>query len=423
MKKVVILCCVLLLVLPAIAFAEGSKEAANEKVELNLMHDKSGAPGWVPFFDHMSDLSEQKTGYGFSNTVFPATDIYMAQVRSSLPTKEAPNMFTWWSTYRMKELADAGMLKDLSPLWDKYENEYGKDLRNAFTFGNEVYGFPINNEYWPMWYNKEVFEELSLEVPETWDDFIHVCDSLVEAGITPMLSTVEGRWPTFIFFEEMIIGEDPDLYVDLCEGRAKYSDPRVVKAFERWGEMIKKGYFSEPGTDVWAEGAAAFNRNEAGMILMGTWYYGSTFIANGVPEEKIGAFILPSHNPSAGNNMILEMGPLLVAKNAKHMDETLAVVEYWMSSEGNSAFVEQLKSFPGNPSANADFLPPVMTKLLDEITNSNTRLLNRYWEATPTPICEVAVDEFSRFMINPDSLDTVIKNLDRVADSYWSSVK
>lgn len=423
MKKGLLVLCVMLMVLPTMLFASGGQEAVDDETVLNLMHDKSGAPGWVPFFDHMSDVTTEATGYGFTNTVFPATDIYMAQVRSSLPTEEAPNMFTWWSTYRMKELADEDMLMDLTPLWDKHADEFGEDLRQAFTFGDAVYGFPLNNEYWPVWYNKEVFKDLSLEVPTTWDEFIYVCDTMLEAGITPFLSTVEGRWPTFIMFEEMIIGEDPDLYVDLCEGRAKYSDPRVVKAFELWGDMIRKGYFTEPGSDIWAVGAGQFNQKEVGMALMGTWYYGATLTPNGVPEENIGAFILPSHNPAAGNNIILEMGPLVVAKNARNMEETLEVVDYWMSPEGNSAFVEQLLSFPGNPKGPAEFLPQVKVDLLNTINTENVRLLNRYWEATPTPICEVAVDEFARFMIDPDSLETVIANLDTVADNYWASVK
>ena len=70
----------------------------------------------------------------------------MSQIRSSLVTKEAPNLFTWWSTYRMKELADKDVLADLSSLWDEHESEFGSDLRNAFTFDGEAYGFPINSE-------------------------------------------------------------------------------------------------------------------------------------------------------------------------------------------------------------------------------------------------------------------------------------
>ncbi len=401
-------------------FAGGKQEATKEKAELVIMHDKSGSPSWGPLFDEMSEASKKAIGIGFTNTAFPSTDIYMSQIRSSLVTKEAPNLFTWWSTYRMKELADNDVLKDLSVLWDKHESEFGTDLRNAFTFNGHAYGFPISSEYWVVWYNKEVFKKYNLTPPDTWDEFITICETFKSNDIAPMMSTVEGRWPTFIIFEEMIVGEDPDLYVDLCEGKMKYSDPRVKKAFEKWGDMIRKGYFTEPGYDVWSGGARDFNQGDVGMALFGTWYFAATLTANGVPEDKIGAFILPSHNPKAGKNVILEITPMLVSKNAPNQEDTLKLADFWMSPEGNAAFAKALKSYPGNPRSNADFLPQIKVDILNKISKENYRLLNRYWEATPTPICEVAVDEFARFMINPDSLDEVLSNLDKVADDYWA---
>jgi len=404
-----------------LVFAGGQKDTAEEKAELIIMHDKSGSPSWGPHFDAMSLASEKAIGIGFTNNAFPATDIYMSQIRSSLVTKEAPNLFTWWSTYRMKELADKDVLADLSSLWDKHESEFGTDLRNAFTFDGEAYGFPINSEYWVVWYNTEVFQKYGLSAPDTWDEFIEICETFKANDVTPMMSTVEGRWPTFIMFEEMIVGEDPDLYIDLCEGRVKYSDPRVRKAFEKWGDLIRKGYFTEPGYDVWAGGARDFNLGDVGMALFGTWYYGATLTANGVPEENIGAFILPSHNPKAGKNVILEVGPMLVSKNAANMEDTLKLADFWMSPEGNAVFAKSLKSYPANPKSNADFLPQVKVDIFNKIGDENYRLINRYWEATPTPICEVAVDEFARFIINPDSLDEVLANLDKVADEYWAN--
>ncbi|RKX83119.1 MAG: hypothetical protein DRP70_15260 [Spirochaetes bacterium] len=412
---------VVLFSITGVVFGEGANDKAEEKASIVIMHDKSGSPSWGPLFDQMSEASTEAIGIGFTNTAFPATDIYMSQIRASLVTDEAPNLFTWWSTYRMKELADNDVLKDLSSLWDKHENEFGSDLRNAFTFDGEVYGFPITSEYWVVWYNKEVFQKYGLTTPDTWDEFINICETLKSNDVTPMMSTVEGRWPTFIMFEEMIVGEDPDLYVDLCEGRVKYSDPKVKKAFEKWGELINAGYFTEPGYDVWSGGARDFNQGDVGMALFGTWYFAATLTANGVPEENIGAFILPSHNPNAGKNVILEITPMLVSKNTSNMEDTLKLTDYWMSPEGNAAFAETLKSYPANPQANADFLPQVKVDILKEIGDDGYRLINRYWEATPTPICEVAVDEFARFMINPDSLDEVLANLDKVADEYWSN--
>jgi hypothetical protein len=47
-------------------------------------------------------------------------------------------------------------------------------------------------------------------------------------------------------------------------------------------------------------------------------------------------------------------------------------------------------------------------------------VLNRYWEATPTEICEKAVDKFAEFVLNPSRVDMILADLDKIADEYWS---
>jgi ABC-type glycerol-3-phosphate transport system substrate-binding protein len=409
-------------------FATGQQDASetmesSKGEKIILLHDKSGSPNWQPFFEEMAGNIKGSTEHELVPSSYPSTDVYIAQVRSSMITKDAPGMFTWWSTYRMEGMANQNVLGDLSPVWDKHMDEYSQDMRAAFTFNDKAHGFPISVEYWPVWYNKEVFADLNLTVPETWEEFTNVCDTMLANDITPMMSTIEGRWPTFIMFEEMIIGQDPDLYVDLCEGRVKYSDPRIRKAFEIWGEMIEKGYFTDPGTDIWAGGARDFNQKKVGMALMGTWYLNSTLTPNGVPEENVGAFILPSHNASAGKNVILEITPILTSRNAENQDAIAEAVDYWMSPEGNGAFAKLLNTYPANPKADVSHLSPIKVEIADTINNGGYRVLNRYWEATPTPICEVAVDQFAKFAIDPSSLDEVLKELDKVADAHWASTK
>ena len=51
------------------------------------------------------------------------------------------------------------------------------------------------------------------------------------------------------------------------------------------------------------------------------------------------------------------------------------------------------------------------------------RVLNRYWEATPTPICEKAVDKFAEFILNPGNVDQILTDLDKIADDYWATAK
>ncbi|MBN1837134.1 MAG: extracellular solute-binding protein [Spirochaetales bacterium] len=414
-----LLVCSLLLAGTALFAAGGQEEGAGAAPELVMMHDKGGNPNYQPFYEAMGEQAMAKVGIGFTPTPYPTTDVFISAVRAALPTKQAPDLFSWWSTYRMKDLIDQGLVAETTDLWDKHKAEYSQGLRDAFTFGGKVYGFAYVVEYWGVWYNKEVFAKYNLSVPTTWAQFLEVCDTLKKNGVTPMQQTVQARWPTFITFEELVGREDPDLYVDLCEGRAKYSDPRVKKAFAVWADLIAKGYFTDPSTDLFSDAPRLFNQGQLAMVPCGSWYM-TVLTTNGVPEDKIGIFVMPPHNPSAGKVAILEASPILIAKNSPNLEAAKKVADYWMGAEGNAFYAELVGQYPANSKADTSYLAKVRVDFRKTLVDENYRILNRYWEATPTPICEQAVDKFAEFILNPGSVDKVLADLDRIADEYWS---
>lgn len=409
----------LLVFAAAAAFAAGGKEKAAAAPELVMMHDKGGNPNYQPFYEAMGQQAKARVGVGFAPTPYPTTDVFISAVRAALPTRQAPDLFTWWSTYRMKDLIDQGLVAETTDLWDKHKDEYSQGLRDAFTFDGKVYGLAYLVEYWGIWYNKEVFAKYNLSVPKTWAEFLNVCDTLKRNGVTPMGQTVQARWPTFILFEEMIARESPDLYVDLCEGRARYTDPRVKKAFGVWADLIAKGYFTDPSTDLFSDMPRLFNQGQLAMVPCGSWYM-TVLTTNGVPEDKCGIFIMPPHNAASGKVAILEASPILSSANAPNMEAARKVADYWMGAEGNGFFAKQVGQYPANSKSDTSFLPKVKVDFRQMLVSENYRILNRFWEATPTPICEQAVDKFAEFILNPAAVDRVLADLDRIAEEYWS---
>ena len=362
---------VLLLLLPVLLFVGVGAFAQN----LILMHDKGGNPNYQPFFEQVGKDAKATVGVGFTPTPYPDTSTYIAAVRAALPTDKAPDLFTWWSTYRMKDLIDQGLVADMTDLWDKHKAEYPKGVRDAFTFNGKVYGLCDVVEYWGVWYNKAVFAKYDLTVPTTWAEFLKVCDTLKKNGVTPMEQTVQGRWPTFIMFEEMVARQDPQLYVDLCDGKVKYTDPRVKQAFAVWADLIRKGYFTDPSTDLFADAPRLFNSGEVAMVPCGSWYL-TVLTGNGVPEENCGIFIMPPVNPRAGKVVILEASPILIGAKAPNLEAAKKVADWWMGPEGNADFAKLVNQFPPNSKADASFLPAVKValkqKLCHRITVSST---------------------------------------------------
>ena len=412
--RVVILGLGLFLIAGTAAFAAGPT--------VSLMHDKGGNPNYQPFFESLGAASQQAVGVGIKATPYPDTSVFMASVRSSLPTSNAPDLFTWWSTYRMKDLIDQGLVADLTDLWNKHKADFSPGVRAAFTFNGKVYGLPYSIEYWGVWYNKSTFAKYNLTPPKTWPEFLKICDALKTAGVTPMAQSVQGRWPTFIMFEEMVARQDPKLYVDLCEGRAKYTDPGVKKAFTVWANLINKGYFTDPSTDLFSDTPRLFQQGQVAMVPCGSWYY-TTLTGAGVSGDDCGFFILPPPNPKVGKVAIMEAAPIVVAKNAPDLAAARKVIDWMMSPSGNIVFPKMTNQFPSGLKTDTSFLPKVKADLAAMLVRDKYQILNRYWEATPTAICETAVDKFAEFILDPSKLDQVLSDLDKVADDYWSKHK
>ncbi len=158
------------------------------------------------------------------------------------------------------------------------------------------------------------------------------------------------------------------------------------------------------------------------MVPCGTWYM-TVLTSNGVPESKCDIFVMPPHNASAGKLAILEATPILIAKNAPNLEAAKKVVDYWMGPEGNAFYAKLVGQYPANSKSDSSYLAKARVNFRKTLVDGNYRILNRFWEATPTPICEQAVDKFAEFILNPASVDRVLADLDKIADEYWAKNK
>ncbi|HVX80455.1 MAG: ABC transporter substrate-binding protein [Devosia sp.] len=386
---------------------------------VDFYHDKAN---WEDAFN----AALAKSPVPVKVTPYADTSSYQAAVRASLKTPSAPGLFTWWSGYRMKDLVDAGLVADVSDIWKKYTDAglYAPSLADGYTFNGKIYAIPDNIAYWVVFYNKKVFDQYKLSPPKTWDDLEKINATLKQNNVTPFGATIDGRWPAFIWFEEFLIRQDPDLYNKLMNGDAKYTDPGVKQMFAKWKEWIDKGYFTDPSTSFGTSGgntmAAQFAQGKLAMILVGTWYI-STLTGAGMDANDIGAFIMPNEKPDMKPALIVESGPILLAQNSSQKADAMKVADYWMSAEAQQAWVDAQDFPPINKDVKAK--SALITDISKTVLDGKYQAINRFWEATPTDIAEAAVDEIGNFMVHPDTADQVEQNLQTLADKVWATQK
>jgi len=400
-----------------IALGHTIGDVAAQEATLKFYHDKSP---WQDFFIAQGELAKAAIGVGWEPTAYSDTTSYQAAVLAALPTGETPDFFTWWSGYRIEDLYSQGVLEDLSDVWATAvaDGNLPESLGGAFTFDGKQYAVPSHVSYWVVFYNKKVFAEHNLTPPTTWDEFIANADALKAAGVTPFASTQTGRWPSFIWFEEMILRTDPDFYAALTAGQAKYTDPTAVKAMETWKGLIEAEYFTSFDSDMSNDWPGMFGQGEVAMIPIGTWYQGTLLAAELVPGEDFDLFIMPNIDPAVTQKVaIVETGALAIAKNSKQIDAAKKMAAWWVTPDAQTEWCKRLGDAPANPKAVSD--NPVLNGLLSSISSEVYTLYQRYWEASPVPIVEGAVDFLAEFMLNPGELESVLQKVQDLADSEW----
>jgi multiple sugar transport system substrate-binding protein len=393
-----------------------------QSVVLDIYHDKSS---WAPNVDKVGELAGQSIDIGFKSVPFADTTTYQATVRSSLGSNSAPDLFTWWSGYRMEDLVKAGGLEDLTSIWAPYlaSGDYNPGIAGAFSFDDKVYAVPFNVSYWVVYYNVQLFKDTGVVPPTTWDEFMTLCETFKSNGVTPLAQTIDGGWPAFIIFEELVVRTaGPDFWNALMTGQAAYDDPKVLDALMLWKDLMDKGYFTDPGITM---GTATndmiplFVQGQLAMIPIGEWYSASLVEGGLEPGTGYDAFIMPNVNADVPNVLFFEAGPLAVSANGKRKDDALKVADWWMSPEAQQLWCS-LQGF-STPNASVKLDNPVSNNVAALIADGKYMALQRYWEATPPDIVQGTVDELARFVLNPDQAADVLKTIQKNADAVWKS--
>ena len=91
--------------------------------------------------------------------------------------------------------AKEGKLMDLRGL-EAAKHVYPTLLKEYTISSGLVFGFTQGSSTAFIYYNKEMFKEMGLEVPTNFDDFIAVCEKIKAKGITPIGLAGQDPWNT-----------------------------------------------------------------------------------------------------------------------------------------------------------------------------------------------------------------------------------
>lgn len=311
---------------------------AEDGKEITLMASQN----WIKDVDNeLFAKFEEATGIKVKVSLTPDNE-YTTLLGTTLSGgSDAVDMFMYSAGSPMRSDGIPDVAEDLSgETWvDGLENW----AVEANTADGKLIGFSTwGIDYEGILYNKTFFEENNLEVPETWADFIALCDQIKELGVYPLYEGINGTWHT----QSWVYGLTPKMYEEkadfadyLNESKDnKFADIACFKeGLEQIGELLcakdgdePKYYVNDGQAEDWFGSYTSLQNREA--VMMFTYSaYPAELAANGC-EDEFGMFPVPLLDNKAA---VSNGGGIskFINKNSKHIDECKQLLNFLAEKE------------------------------------------------------------------------------------------
>ena len=385
--------------------------ASNKKVTLSAMvttRPTDGQDLWADFLPQL--INEKYPNITIQVDQLP-TDQYKSTVKMKFASGQGPDFFSWWANRQAEPLVTAGYVKDLSSL--PMMNNFYDDIRSAFTFDNKVYAVPLGMSFLTTWYNKDHFAKAGIDkLPESWDEFMAVCEKLSAAGYTPITAGDKDafviQFGVYQIGAAAIYGDDMAFDSKLYTGETKFTDAKWLDTVSKFASLYQKGFVIKDSLGLsQQQSRQAFLDGKASMIFDGSFGYKQLTVQGAENFEK-GIFCLPGND--AGEKFVYNLTPavgLFVNNNSEYPDEVMQVVDYWFT-EGSPLF-EKWVAYNDNISSYKGVEDPreLITEYLQRYDgNPYLYNLNNAW---PDGVSEVLTSKFQEVITGSSAPEDVVK--------------
>ena len=234
---------------------------------------------------------------------------------------------------------------------------------------DQILAVPYTPTVIGMFYNKDQFAEAGItEEPQTWEEFLDVCEKLKAAGFTPLsvddgyvvlpFASYIGRLKGLDFVDQLI--SDP-------EG-TPWDDPAVKEAAEAMQELWDKGYMSaNSASNKYPAGQNEVAMGNATMYLVGSYMLNEVVSIAG-EDFNWGCFAFPAPEGSVNGVDVNTIGmqALQVAKNATDPELAFYFATFFTTGKYDEMMSQQTNSIP----TATDTEWPVMLECAKPVLNS-----------------------------------------------------
>lgn len=354
-----------------------SEQAGGEKVRIKLFTGK------IETIDVMDDIIAD---FNASQDRIEVEQEYQKDASNIIKIKfasgEVPDIMT---TYE-QGFVDEGKYLDLSgqsEWWDRLSPSMKEACTDVKT-GNQ-YRVCTNMTMAGFFYNKEMLDEMGLEIPRQWDDFVTVLETIKKEKPDVI--------PWFIFGSEAwhlghLIEFIPHGYVKSTLGTidAKKAMLNNDQSSLRFGEpdgpmavfaskmleLQDKGLINEDVLTATSDNCVQdFVNGKAAMFSNGMWVISSLLEANPDMADKIGFAPYPAYMPDSKPVVLsAEDSGYSISATTEHKEEAIEFLNFLFLPENQKKYSEAAKAPSAFTDVTADWAPETIVKEVSAAVDS-----------------------------------------------------
>ncbi len=250
-----------------------------------------------------------------------------------------------------QEFVESDLFLDITdePFMDNFDKAL---MTDAYGYKGRIYGLmagsiPLNG----VFYNIDVYDELGLKVPETWDEFVSNCEAIRAAGMEPITCGGGAGWPLNMFANNMLtnnlLDEGPVVSKALFLGEKKFTDPDMMEFYRirsQFASFMEPGVTGVPYSDCYGR----FATRKAVMLADGSWAAGDVTAAG--PDFEFSYFPLPGVEKRA-DGLPAQMGvkydfAMVIVKASPNLEAAKQVLDFFSQKDEYVHFVNEVGFYP-----------------------------------------------------------------------------
>lgn len=247
-------------------------------------------------------------------------DGYRERISTVAAAKELPDVFLTYPGSFTDEFYKGELIQPIDSLFDdhsEWKEGFLESALDPYVYGddNNIYSVPVAMSATSfLFYNKSLFEDNDLAVPETWEELLDVIDAFNALGITPIALGNKEPWvaqsTTFGALADRVTGTDWFLKAVDQEG-ASFTDPEFTEALGYFKELVDKEAYQEGANALDnTQAEQYFAQKNAAMIVNGSWTISSLAASMSKEElEDIGVTVFPDIAGGSGKGNTITGGP------------------------------------------------------------------------------------------------------------------